>query len=197
MMLRTFVEKIIYYGLESIGKYYSSYRGYVVDNEDPDEMNRVKVQVPVIARGKTLNVWAWPKHTFSGVDYGIQMLPLKGDMVWVEFESGNVSSPMWFHGHYALGEKPSEFISAQVYGFKTPKGQLVIIDDRDDVEKIVIRSNKHIVIEGEAVVIESDETYFQGIIRGTPRFAIGANGIFTTTDGKVIQVTNGLISGIT
>jgi len=154
MMLRTFIEKIIYYGLESVGKYYSSYRGYVVDNEDPDKMNRVKVQVPVIARGKTLNVWAWPKHTFSGVNYGIQMLPLRGDMVWVEFESGNVSSPMWLHGHYALGEKPQEFISAQVYGFKTPKGQIIIIDDRDDVEKIIINHGEN---EGLVKVIELTE----------------------------------------
>lgn len=196
MTFRLFIEKIIYYGLESIGKYYSSYRGYVVDNEDPENMNRIMVQVPVIARGKTLNVWAWPKHTFSGSDYGVQVLPPKGDMVWVEFEMGNPSSPMWFHGHYARNEKPVEFATAEVYGFKTPKGQMVIIDDRDDIEKIIIKSNKHIIMEGDKVILEGDEIFLEGSIRGTPRFAVGGNGVFTTTDGKVIQVTNGLITGI-
>ena len=154
MTFRDFIEKIVYYGLESIGKYYSSYRGYVVDKDDPDNMGRILVQVPVIARGKTISIWAWPKHVFSGSGYGIQVLPPKGDMVWVEFESGNSSSPMWFHGHFALDEKPEEFASPQVYGFKSPKGQIIIIDDRDDVEKIIINHGEN---AGLVKVIELTE----------------------------------------
>jgi len=196
-MLREVFTNIIYNGLESIGKYYSSYRGYVVDNEDADDLGRLQIKIPSITQNKNHPVWAYPKNQWGGKDYGMQLLPSKGEIVWIEFEHGDTKFPIWNFAHRAMGEKPEEFISSKIYGFKTPKGQLVIIDDRDGVEKIIIRSNKHIVIEGEKVVLESDEIFFQGLIRGTPRFAIGGNGVFTTTDGKVVQVTNGLITGIT
>lgn len=156
MTFRDFLEKLFYYGLEFIGKYYSSYRGYVVDNEDPDGMGRLKLQVTAIARSKTIEKWAFPRHQFSGNDYGIQLLPRKGDMVWVEFENGNPHAPLWVHGHFAKGEKPEEFISPQVYGFKTPKGQIIIIDDRDDVERIIINHGEN---EGLVKVIENTERF--------------------------------------
>jgi len=197
MNLREVFNNIVYNGLESLGRYYSSYRGYVVDNEDEDDLGRIQVKIPSVTHNDVHPVWAYPKNQWGGKDYGMQLLPLKGEIVWVEFEHGDPKYPIWNFAHRAIGEKPEEFISSKIYGFKTPKGQLVIIDDRDGVEKIIIRSNKHIVMEGEQVVLESDEIFLQGLIRGTPRFAIGANGIFTTTDGKVIQVTNGLITGIT
>ena len=197
MTLKEVFSNIMYQGLESIGRYYSSYRGYVVDNEDTEELGRIQVKIPSVTHNKVHPTWAYPKNQWGGKGYGMQLLPLLGELVWVEFEHGDTRFPIWNFGHRTEGDKPIEFATSEIYGFKTPKGQLVLIDDRDDQEKIVIRSNKHIVIEGEAVVLESDEMYLQGIIRGTPRFAIGANGVFTTTDGKVIQVTNGLISGIT
>lgn len=196
-MIKEVFNNIIYYGLESIGKYYSAYRGYVVDNEDEEGLGRLQIKIPTVTKNKTHPSWAYPKTQWGGKDYGMQLLPVLGELVWVEFEHGDTRFPIWSFAHRTIGDKPIEFVSSKIYGFKTPKGQLVLIDDRDGQEKIVIRSNKHIVIEGEAVVLESDELFFQGNIRGTPRFAIGGNGIFTTTDGKVIQVTNGLITGIT
>lgn len=196
-MIRQVFENIIYYGLESIGKYYSSYRGYVVDNDDEEGLGRLQIKIPTVTKNKIHPSWAYPKTQWGGKDYGMQLLPVLGELVWIEFEHGDTRFPIWNFAHRTLGDKPIEFSSTKIYGFKTPKGQLVLIDDRDGHEKIVIRSNTHIVIEGEAVVLESDELFFQGIIRGTPRFAIGGNGIFTSTDGKVIQVTNGLITGIT
>ena len=197
MLLQRFFENLVYHGLESIGRFYSVYRGHVVDNEDPDGLNRIKVIIPVIAGKAEHPTWAYPRDSFSGDGYGAQILPQKGDMVMVEFEHGDPKFPIWSHAHYSLNQKPIEFDSPQVYGFKTPKGQMVIIDDRDGVEKIILSSNAYLVLRGDKVVIESSETFIQGEIRGVPRFAIGANGVFATTDGKIIQVTNGLITGIT
>lgn len=196
MNLRIFIERLIHHGLEVFGKYYSSYRGYVIDNEDPEGMGRIKVQVPVISKDKTIPVWAWPKHNFAGSNYGMQLLPVKGDIVWVEFEMGNVTSPMWHHGHYARGEKPMEFATAQVYGFKTPKGQIVIIDDRDGVEKVIVNSIEQMVFDSKKVILGGKEIYLNGEIRGTPKFKIGANGAFSTVDGHIVKVTNGLITSI-
>lgn len=132
MTFAEYIHSILYRGLEHLGKFYSSYRGYVVDNEDPDNLGRIKVKIPVVTRNNTHTKWAYPKNNFSGKNYGTQFLPMVGDIVWIEFEYGNTEFPIWSHGHFSKGEKPEEFVSSEVYGFKSPKGQLIIIDDRDD-----------------------------------------------------------------
>lgn len=138
MTLKEVFNNILYYGLESIGKYYSSYRGYVVDNEDPDGLGKLQIKIPSITNNKIHPSWAYPKTQWGGNDYGMQLLPAKGELVWVEFEHGDNRFPIWNFAHRTEGEKPEEFVSSKIYGFKSPKGQTIIIDDRDDVEKIII-----------------------------------------------------------
>lgn len=41
-------------GLESLGRYYSVYRAMVVNNTDPDHMNRIKVAIPEVMGGIVL-----------------------------------------------------------------------------------------------------------------------------------------------
>jgi len=153
-MLERFFKNIIYHGLEAIGKYYSVYRGHVMDNEDSSGLGRIQIVVPSIFGGVEHPIWAYPRNNFSGNGYGMQILPVKGDLVWIEFEHGNPKFPVWSHAHYAIGEKPEEFVSPQVYGFKSPKGQIIVIDDRDDVEKIIINHGEN---EGLVNVIELTE----------------------------------------
>jgi len=151
MTLTEFAKALLYHGLEAVGKYYSSYRGYVMDNDDPENMGRIQVMIPAVTGDKVHTKWAWPKNQFAGKDYGIQVLPSKGDIVWVEFENGNARFPLWTHGHFGKGEKPIEFISPQIYGFKSPKGQLIIIDDRDGIEQIIFNGGLN---EGLVKVVE-------------------------------------------
>ena len=61
---------------------------------------------------------------------------------------------IWSHAHFVTGQKPEEFVSPQVYGFKSPKGQIIIVDDRDDVEKIIINHGENV---GLVKVIELTE----------------------------------------
>jgi len=154
MELRKFLENILYYGLESFGRFYSSYRGYVIDNNDPDNLGKIKVNIPIITKSQPHPVWAYPKNQMSGNGYGIQLLPVKGALVWIEFDHGDTKFPIWSHAHYSSGEKPEEFISPEVYGFKTPRGQTIIIDDRDGEEKIIINHGEN---DGLVKVIELTE----------------------------------------
>ena len=152
MTFRGFLDKLLIWGLESFGKYYSSYRGYVVDRNDPEGVGRIKVKVPTITGDSTHPKWAYPKNNYSGNNYGLQVLPSKGDLVWVEFEAGNANFPMWTHGHFGKDERPEEFASNNIYGFKSPKGQVVVIDD--DNEIIIINRGDN---EGLVKVIELTE----------------------------------------
>lgn len=154
MILGKILENIFYHGLESIGKYYSVYRGYVVDNEDPDNMNRIKIKIPGVTKKYTHPTWAFPRNNFSGNNYGMQVLPVIGDIVMIEFEHGNPAFPIWSHAHFVIDQKPEEFTSPQVYGFKTPKGQIIVIDDRDNIEQIIINHGDN---EGLVKVVELTE----------------------------------------
>lgn len=131
MTFKDFIINLIHHGLERFGKFYSAYRGYVTDNEDPDGLHRIKVNIPSLTQRSNHTKWVYPRGVFSGEGYGSQLLPQVGDMVWVEFEHGDPEFPIWSHAHYIAEEKPEEFVNSKVYGFKSPEGQIVIIDDRD------------------------------------------------------------------
>lgn len=122
-------------GFEKFGRYYSSYRGYVVDNNDPDKLSRLKLVIPQITGKESMEYWVWPKNHFSGKDYGSQVIPQKGDMVWVEFEMGNPRAPIWQHGHFGFSsdgktnEKPANLQDVKNFWFKTPGGHTIELDD--------------------------------------------------------------------
>lgn len=131
--------KVIHYGLEFLGRYYSSYRGFVIDSEDPKGCNRLLIHVPSLDPKSNLHVWAWPKNNWGSKNYGTQMLPQPGDMIWVEFEYGDPSYPLWSPASYAKGEKPEEFKNSKYFGFKTPSGTILVINDNKDEEEILVR----------------------------------------------------------
>lgn len=130
--LSTYLTNIFYQGMEFFGKYYANYRGYVLDNDDPEKLNRLSVRVPQVTGNNAHTKWAYAKGNFSGDNYGVQVLPRKGDLVWIEFEHGNPSFPLWSHAHYSKGQKPKEFDSVNVFGFKSPNGQMIILDDNEN-----------------------------------------------------------------
>lgn len=69
--------------------FYGKYRGVVVDNNDPDQCGRVRVQCPKVLGDLTSN-WALPNlppNTFG--------VPAIGTTVWVEFECGAKDYPIW------------------------------------------------------------------------------------------------------
>ena len=94
-------------GMERFGLYYGSYRAYVFDVEDPDNLNRVRIVLPFLNAHTPYKYWAFPVGNYSGKGYGSQNLPQKGDMIFVEFEYGNLKRPLWKHGHFGKDEKPT------------------------------------------------------------------------------------------
>jgi len=105
-LLARFINKVTKFGLEEYGRYYSCYRGYVADNNDPEYMGRLKVNVPEIHGKGVPNYWAWSKGIYAGNQEGFYVIPKKGDSIWVSFEAGDPSKPVWEYGWWAKKESP-------------------------------------------------------------------------------------------
>ena len=56
-------------------KYYGKYRGFVADNEDPQQRGRIKVRIPSVL-GDATSGWALPCVPYGGLaDQGFFMIP--------------------------------------------------------------------------------------------------------------------------
>lgn len=153
--------KVLHYGLEFIGRYYSTYRGFVVDNNDPEGLGRVRVICPSLIPNDKVGDWAFPKGAWGGNDYGTQMLPQVNDMVFLEFDHGNLDYPIWQFAGYGENEKPEEFSNPNIYGFKTPKGTIITVDDGTTDEDWSIRiksrtNSEYVYILPKTTEIESE-----------------------------------------
>jgi uncharacterized protein involved in type VI secretion and phage assembly len=84
--------------------HFGKYRGTVIDT-DPATM-RVKASVPSVL-GDTGSSWATACVPYAGPQVGFFMLPEIGSGVWIEFEAGDVSFPVWTGCYWNGGEIPS------------------------------------------------------------------------------------------
>lgn len=144
----------MFFGLEQIGRYYSTYRGFVQDNKDPLNLGRVRLQVPEITGTDTYTYWAVPKGVFSGTGFGTQLIPPIGELVWVEFERGHPDVPIYSHGYFGRGEMPTndpDLLDVSCYWIKTPYGHTIKLND----------TKKYITIlsSGAEITINSEGKY--------------------------------------
>jgi hypothetical protein len=69
-------------------RFYGFYRGIVFDNNDPLGKRRLRIQVPQVLFDAVTD-WAWEVENTG------QNLPSIKDGVWVTFEGGDPSYPIW------------------------------------------------------------------------------------------------------
>lgn len=127
-----FLKDIMTFGLESIGRYYSSYRAVVCDTDDPLQIGRVRLVIPEISGTDQYSYWAIPKGAFSGTGFGSQIIPPVGEIVWAEFERGHPEVPIYSHGHFGQGEMPTDdadMLDVNCYWFRTPYGHTIKLND--------------------------------------------------------------------
>jgi uncharacterized protein involved in type VI secretion and phage assembly len=75
-------------------RHYGKYRGTVSDNQDPRNQGRVRAKVPEIL-DDVESGWAMPCAPYAGDGMGVYTVPPQGAGVWIEFEAGDVSRPIW------------------------------------------------------------------------------------------------------
>ena len=105
-------------------RFFGKYRGVVVDAEA--STMRIKASVPAVL-GQQPSGWARPCVPFAGPSMGFAFLPAAGTGVWIEFEGGDVSLPIWTGCYWHDGEQPSD-ASDTVLALVTKAGQKILLD---------------------------------------------------------------------
>ena len=76
-----------------------------MNNIDPEGQGRIQVSVPAIFGDVPLN-WAMPCSPYAGMQNCFFAIPPLQANVWIEFEGGNSSKPIWSGCFWGKGELP-------------------------------------------------------------------------------------------
>lgn len=134
-------------------RFYGKYRGFVVDNDDPEKLGRLKVKVPSVLGNTVVTGWALPCMPYAGAaDQGMLFIPERESGVWIEFEEGDLEFPVWVGAFWSKPEGNSELpkpnddqgaeediqkpVTRKI--IKTLKGHTIQFEDKDGQEMIRI-----------------------------------------------------------
>lgn len=92
---------------QSTSRLFGKFRGKVTDNQDPLNLGRLKASVPEVLRDGVTG-WALPAAPYAGDGVGVYMVPDPGAGVWIEFEAGDVSRPVWSGCWWVNKELPKD-----------------------------------------------------------------------------------------
>lgn len=117
-------------------RYFGKYRG-IVKEVDP-KTGYIKAIVPKVWGKDRLSPPIIPCVPFAGNKYGLVLLPEKEDGVWVEFEAGLKTAPLWTGFWWAKDESPAQTKKdAKIRGIITPGKLEVLLDDTNKEIKLV------------------------------------------------------------
>jgi uncharacterized protein involved in type VI secretion and phage assembly len=114
--------------------------GLVLDNQDPDGLGRVKINLPGLSEDESGH-WARVAAPMAGGGRGMFFLPEKNDEVLVAFEQGDITRPYVLGALWNGEDKPPESNSDgqnNVRLIKSRSGHSVRFDDTAGAEKIEI-----------------------------------------------------------
>jgi uncharacterized protein involved in type VI secretion and phage assembly len=129
-------------------RFYGKYRGTVTD-VDAATM-RLKAKVPAVLAGQETG-WCMPCVPYAGKDVGFAFLPEVGAGVWIEFEGGDVSYPIWSGCYWRKDEPPSDATPA-VKALVTKEHKLLLDDDAPSIT-VTDSSQNEITLESSGLTL--------------------------------------------
>jgi hypothetical protein len=147
--------------------FYGKFRGVVTDNNDPARSGRIRASIRLVFVDFQTQ-WAMPCVPYASDGWGFLVVPELEDTVWIEFEGGDPSRPIWSGAWWAEGKAPP--LKPQQKQLGTAGGQHILLDDSNGAMKIEIKDGN-----GNAITL-------------------GANGILLVRGGMKIEITNESVS---
>ncbi len=132
-MVNQDMEKLVVQLTEAVrSRYYGKYRGIVKENQDPQNLGRIRAQVPEVLGDQTSG-WALPCSPYAGKGEGQFTIPPVDSGVWIEFEAGDPGRPIWSGCWWASDELPKDNAGTAATPplkiIRSEKGLMVTLDD--------------------------------------------------------------------
>lgn len=164
MTVSELIKKVRLFGLQIFKRYYGFYIGTVVDNNDPENLMRIKVVCPSLYGGRQFDQWIAPRGTFNGPNSGFYVPPVIGARVFITCLEGDSNYPYWEYGNFGTAQDlPDQSDRLQEAGpfeyvFKTPDGLLWHLSDSNNTITITQLGgrNPSIKIENGKFTISND-----------------------------------------
>ncbi len=180
---------------------FGKYRGTVDSVETGDELGIISVKVPDVFGPDFVLERVRPCSPFAGSKHGFVAIPESGDGVWIEFEAGNPSLPIWTGFWWADGAMP-EPKGPLVRSFITSKGhKLLLNDDANNVQLLhaagaeVTMTDSDVTIRiGDSTIklTKTDITLQAGAVSPQPQIKIEAGQItLQTSSVGSVKLTSG------
>lgn len=170
----------------SSSKIYGVITGIVTNNQDPDELGRVKIKIPRIS-GEDESNWARVISFMAGKDRGAFFLPEVDDEVLVAFECGNINMPYVIGSLWNGEDVPPETNSDgenNIRIIKSRSGHIIKLDDTDGEEKIEIVDKN----ENNMIIIDTKNEKIS--IKSNKDIEISAPNGTIIMDAKDIEITS-------
>ena len=130
-------------------RFYGKYRGTVTQVDAPTM--RIKAKIPSVLADQESG-WCVACVPYAGKDVGFAFLPEEGAGVWIEFEGGDVSYPIWTGCYWRTGEVPSD-ADAAVKVIVTKEHKLLFDDDAPAITLSDSSENK-VSLEDSGLTLE-------------------------------------------
>lgn len=134
---------------------FGKHAGIVRNNRDPKMAGRMQVEVPsVLGRN---SVWARPCVPYAADGLGLFLMPPTGASVWVEFEAGDPSRPIWTGCYWKDGQAPASDVTEMVLA--TPSGKLRFgaLSPRGDI-RLELSDGTAVTLTAKSIVIDTGAT---------------------------------------
>jgi phage baseplate assembly protein gpV len=173
------------------GHYYGKYRGQVTDNNDPNNLGRVKAKVPRVL-GDEETGWALPAFIYGGAsEQGFFAVPDVGAGVWIEFEGGDLSYPIWSGTWFTSGDIP-ESAQPSKKVLKTKKGHKIVFDDDGGSLEITDSNGNTVTMDSSTVKVAAGNA--SKVVIDAPQIELVANASHPVVFGdELMQYLNQIV----
>ena len=133
-------------------RHFGKFRGIVTNVDDPLGIARIQARVPDVL-GSEETGWALPALPYAGDNMGQHTIPPVGAGVWIEFEAGDVSYPIWVGCYWRAGEKPSD-AAPKVKAIVTAAKHKILVNDDDGSITIEDNNQNKITMTSDGITLE-------------------------------------------
>jgi uncharacterized protein involved in type VI secretion and phage assembly len=145
-------------------RHFGKYRGIVQEIGEGENLGKIKAAVPDVygqgeadGGGTVISPWALPCVPFAGPNHGLVVLPEVDDGVWIEFEAGDPSRPIWTGCWWGDDEIPDPG-GPQTRVLVTSGGHQVVLDDQDNRLQLLHSGGAELTMTNNDITLKIGQT---------------------------------------